>query len=259
MTITTTFLAKPNKTSSLTVDSDIDMAAYKIKADHLAESTTAHGIVHDNNIVAPKLSVDHLAEKTTSHKVVFDNTAIIDVIESLITFTPSIGGLYPTRVLATNPIAVTVGNTTTPTSLIVTGLTANQITVGSMFRLVAYGRISTKAAGPGTIGFYGVVGGSYTTWTSAALATSLSNLPIMIEILMTCRVAGASGKMMVQTFVTTQNEAAVGTTVFNGTNFSTELDANTTGVLTIAMSMTWSLADVANTITIEQGFAERLI
>lgn len=50
------------------IDGDLDMGAYKIKVNHIAESTAAHGVVIDS-----VLKVDHIGEATAAHSVTFDN------------------------------------------------------------------------------------------------------------------------------------------------------------------------------------------
>jgi len=107
--ISSTFLAKPNKTSSLTVDSNVDMTGYDFKADnveanemhadttrtdHLYEHTLTHNILVDasTDILlggGATLKADHLAEATTSHGLV---TATLGAFTGTATYTQASGG-----------------------------------------------------------------------------------------------------------------------------------------------------------------------
>ena len=72
--ISGTFISKPARISALIVDSDLDLAAYKLKTDHIAESTASHTIIADNTVQAETVKADHIAEKTASHTIIADNT-----------------------------------------------------------------------------------------------------------------------------------------------------------------------------------------
>jgi len=70
MTINASFMARPNKTSSLTVDSDIDFTGYDITADNF----NGHQVDVDT-IMGVTLYADHFKERTGAHNMVADNTA----------------------------------------------------------------------------------------------------------------------------------------------------------------------------------------
>ena len=109
MTINAVFMSKPNKTSSLTVDSDVDMTGYDFKADnveanevhadttrtdHLYEHTSAHNILVDASTDVllgggATLKADHLAEATASHGLV---TATLGAFSGSATYTQASGG-----------------------------------------------------------------------------------------------------------------------------------------------------------------------
>jgi len=82
MTIQSASFSRPQKVSTLDIDTDLDLGAYKLKADHVAESTASHKVVFDNTLSATlvdgttvqgaTVKADHLAEKTTSHNTVVD-------------------------------------------------------------------------------------------------------------------------------------------------------------------------------------------
>jgi hypothetical protein len=91
------------------IDADLNLGAiYKLKTDHIAESTGAHGIVTDN-LLAPAvgatlaagqvLKTDHIAETTGAHGIVTDNL-----------LAPAVGAtLAAGQVLKTDHIAESTG------------------------------------------------------------------------------------------------------------------------------------------------------
>jgi hypothetical protein len=61
------------------IDGNLDMGAYKIKVNHIGESTAAHGVVIDNTLTASDgLKADHIGEVTAAHGVVIDNVLKFD-------------------------------------------------------------------------------------------------------------------------------------------------------------------------------------
>lgn len=59
------------KVSKLVIDQDLDMGAFKIKCDHIAESTGAHGLTIDH-----KMNIDHIGENTGAHGLGIDNLIV---------------------------------------------------------------------------------------------------------------------------------------------------------------------------------------
>jgi collagen type VII alpha len=156
--------------------------------------------------------------------------------------------------------SVTVGNTTTETSIKGTvnptgadTLVANALAAGKSVRLVAYGYMTSKATTPGLITWRFKLGS--TTWASSGTvpAVGTSNVAFRLEVILTCRTAGASGTVVVQGGAF----AGASATVYW---FGSLLNTTTTTIDTTATQLTdlswqWGTADVNNTVTCTQILA----
>jgi len=162
----------------------------------------------------------------------------------------------------------TVGNTTTETSIIGTGvgsLTPQPAAVstpptgvlpfwviGKTVRVRVMGRLSQLVAGPNhTVKIY-LGATALGTIGPYATASALTNTGFSYEFLITCRTTGATGTVYTQGFTlnTTlgQNHMGATSTVTIDTTASSALD----------VKFTWGTADAGNTITATHTIVEAL-
>jgi hypothetical protein len=141
---------------------------------------------------------------------------------------------------------VTVANTVTETALPGAGegsltLDANYLEVGRSLLLKAYGVVSDTGTPTLTVRFK--IGGTEIVSTGAlSTGGSLSNAGWDIEVLLTCRTAGASGTVFVNGLFRHS------TTLTPLTSTSTDT-VDTTGTLALDVTAQWDTASASNTIT----------
>ncbi len=151
---------------------------------------------------------------------------------------------------------VTVGNTTSTTSLLPTGVGSNGIPAkmlvpGKTIRLKASGFWSNAVVAPGTITFNFNWGGTgFVSVSTAAFSVlgSLTNVAWDIEVDTTCRTSGVSGTVSIQGRFKAEGTASVGT--YLGFVTTGTLTYDTTAAHKLGLTVTWSSNQVANTITL---------
>jgi hypothetical protein len=164
-----------------------------------------------------------------------------------------VGGLY---VLTSDD---TVANTSSKTNIIDAGgagtrtLPANFFTTGKTLHLKVMGKYSTLAVLPGNITFtVELTDSSSTTVTiavsaAAAVVASMTNQVWTAELLLTCRTTGATGTVQSQGNVVMQTGTTTSMNVGMPETGTRTID--TTKTQEVKFSVTWSVADAANTIT----------
>lgn len=173
-------------------------------------------------------------------------------------------GLSWNQALITQQIDGTaLTNTVTPTAIEAAQakltLAANSLTIGSTYRVIAVGRISTLTAAPGTLTFELRIGGATVIFTSGALAlnvTSQGNDTWVMEIYLTCRADGNVASFIGGGTWTTR--AIIGTGAAGSTGVGTLCMPDTAPVVgstfdntasqTLDLFATWSVANAANSI-----------
>lgn len=164
------------------------------------------------------------------------------------------------RIASAGVAGAALANTTTPTSLlpavckeILNSNYFNQL--GTAIRVRAAGRISTLGSSPGTFTF-AVRFGSTSVWTftTPTLAVSASNLSWLLDLELKCRSVGAG---------TSATLIGVGSLISAALNASTPIvlapssspaagsGFDGTSAQQVDLFGTWSVADAANTITLE--------
>lgn len=157
-------------------------------------------------------------------------------------------------IIFTQTASATVGNTTTETALVGTGigvtlLPANFWTVGKTIRMKMFGHISCTAADTASVR---IKVGSVTVASSIddAFPVTLTNSLYIGELLLTCRTTGATGTLFVQGYTTIYAASSADMTVYGRQLVATSavtIDTTATGQLNITYQ--WSNARAGNTIT----------
>lgn len=150
----------------------------------------------------------------------------------------------------------TVANTTTETSLLSAGrgsktLPADALGQGTTVRLELAGHV--RDTGNPSLDIKVTLGGTELCSTGAQnLNTTVTEADWHLEVLITCRAAGASGTV-------------VASGIFDhddGTSFglvnSSEVTVDTTAALALDVTATWGTADAANAITCQEATIEEL-
>jgi len=166
-------------------------------------------------------------------------------------------------VIFTQTASATVGNTTTETSVIGTGvgvslLPANFWVAGKTIRLKMYGHISCTAADTASVR---IKVGSVTVASSIddAFPVTLTNSLFIAELIMTCRTTGATGTIFVQGSTTIYAASSADMTVYGRqivTTSAVTIDTTATGQLNATYQ--WSAARAGNTITSTNSVIEVL-
>jgi len=166
-------------------------------------------------------------------------------------------------VIFTQTASATVGNTTTETTMVGTGvgvtlLPANFWVAGKTIRLKMYGHISCTALDTASIR---VKVGSVTVASSIgdAFPVTLTNSLFIGELIMTCRTTGATGTIFVQGSTTIYAASSADMTVYGRqivTTSAVTIDTTATGQLNVTYQ--WSDARAGNTITSTNSVIEVL-
>lgn len=154
-----------------------------------------------------------------------------------------------------------IANTTTETVFSTGSVTipANSAIVGRTYRITAGGKLSTLSSAPGTLTFNIRWGGANTDpllvqfGPSSTLNTSLSSSGWFLHALVTVRTIGVTG-----------TAAGTGAAHFSSSGAATLFDSqagtttiNTTASIPLSLFAKWSVANAANTITLENFLAEQ--
>lgn len=161
-----------------------------------------------------------------------------------------------TNAYFTGTQTVTVGNTTSTTTLLPTGVGINGIPAGVMIpgktvRLKASGYWSNATIAPGTFVLNVNWGGTgYVTASTAAftLIGTLSNVAWNLEVDLTCYTSGSSGTVSMQGRFVSEGTGIAGT--YAGLVTTATQTYNTTLAYALGLTATWSSAQAANTITL---------
>jgi hypothetical protein len=166
-------------------------------------------------------------------------------------------------VIFTQTASATVGNTTTETAVIGTGvgvtlLPANFWVAGKTIRLKMYGHISCTAADTASVR---IKVGSVTVASSIgdAFPVTLTDSLFIAELIMTCRTTGATGTLFVQGNTTIYAASSADMTVYGRQIVTTSvvtIDTTATGQLNATYQ--WSDARAGNTITSTNSVIEVL-
>jgi len=166
-------------------------------------------------------------------------------------------------VIFTQTASATVGNTTTETTMVgsgvgVTLLPTNFWVAGKTIRLKMYGHISCTAADTASVR---IKVGSVTVASSIsdAFPVTLTNSLFIGELIMTCRTTGATGTIFVQGSTTIYAASSADMTVYGRqivTTSAVTIDTTATGQLNVTYQ--WSAARAGNTITSTNSVIEVL-
>lgn len=160
----------------------------------------------------------------------------------------------------TQTASVTVGNSTTETSLFGAGqgsltLPINTLNTGKRVRWTLMGTISDT--GTPTLNMRIKVGGSTIASTGAvALAGTVSNRAWRLTFEMTCRSVGASGTVIGQGSFWYDDSTNAGTTI--GIAMTATATVDTTAQLTLDASAQWGTLSASNTLTCTNANVEVL-
>jgi len=152
----------------------------------------------------------------------------------------------------------TVGNTTTETSLVGTGvgsltLPANFLIAGKTLRITACGYYSSKASSPGNLQINIKLGSTVVNQLpgsgGSALAGSAASFGWRLSALVTCRSTGASGSVSSGGDMTRLTSSSGANADFGFTKNTGPVTIDTTAGQTLDLTATFNIADVANTIT----------
>lgn len=152
----------------------------------------------------------------------------------------------------------TVSNTTSATAFTSSyTVPASSLVSGEVLRIKCAGVYGTAVAAPGTLTLTVKAGSTVlATVTSATVTGNLSNQGWWLEAAITVDTIGSSGTWMTQAIG--ELEGGVGLSMWNnGVNTSTAT-INTTVTQALTVVVTWSSAQAANTITLEQMYIEAL-
>jgi hypothetical protein len=212
----------------------------------LAASTTAHAPLRLAIGVAPTSPVDG--------DIWYDSTQ-----KRLMTYLNGVTRSF-VGTLFTSTANGTCGGTGTETSIIGTGigtttLPANYLVAGKSIRITMYGAYSTKASGNGTLVIKVKLGATAILTLPATTPTAnLTKQPFVIDAILTCRTAGATGTVIGQGDLFLSNAAAeTGVSYMlpnSGTDTLTPVaNIDTTGALAVDVTATWGTSDATNTIS----------
>lgn len=174
------------------------------------------------------------------------------------TYLQMIAGGYLALTTFTQTASVTVGNSTTETSLFGTGqgsltLPINTLNTGKRVRWTLMGTITDT--GTPTLNLRIKVGGSTIASTGAvALTGTVVNRVFRLEFEMVCRSIGASGTVIGQGSFWYDNSTNLGTT--EGIAMTATATVDTTAQLTLDASAQWGTADPADTLTVTNATVE---
>lgn len=158
-------------------------------------------------------------------------------------------------------------NTTTATSILPAAakftLPANYFAIGRSLRIRASARISTAAAAPGTITFDTRFGTTvvFNGGASGTLATSASNVTLLLDLLLTCRAIGASTTATILgtgTCISTAMSITTPVLLLPASSPAVGTGFDSTAAQTVDLFATWSAASASNTITFHQYILESL-
>ena len=145
----------------------------------------------------------------------------------------------------------TVANTTTETTLLTTGegsatLAADALVIGSIVKVTLTGYLGTKASGQGNLNIRAKLGGTEIVSRDVFMSASMSDNRFEAGIKFVCRTTGGSGTAVASGRWEYDGFA-------NGIDMvkTTSTTIDTTGTLAIDVTAEWSVADAANTITIQ--------
>lgn len=152
----------------------------------------------------------------------------------------------------------TIGNTTAETTMFGTGvgtltLPANTLIAGKSIKIRLSGYVSTAGANT-VITLRLKLGGSTIASIAPGLPTSQSGNHFWIEVILTCRTAGATGTVIGQ--LTYLNSAGSANRELGGSAQTTTTTLDTTGTLALDVTLQWTTQSVSNTVTLTNGIAE---
>lgn len=166
----------------------------------------------------------------------------------------SVAGVKQTTpgVLYTSTADGTIGNSTTETTVIGTGvgtktLPANFFVAGKTIRVRVFGYYSTKAAPVGTFTLRCKLGSTAIETVTPTLTASMTSRQWSCEFLITCRTTGVSGTVYGQGELRLFTAAA--TVVGNEALSTATTTIDTTASQTVEVTAQWGTANASNTIT----------
>lgn len=174
------------------------------------------------------------------------------------TYLQMIANGYLALTTFTQTASVTVGNTTTETSLFGAGqgsltLPINALNTGKRVRWTLMGVITDT--GTPTLNLRIKVGGATIASTGAvALVGTVVNRVFRLTFEMTCRSIGASGTVIGQGSFWYDNSTNLGTT--EGIAMTATATVDTTAQLTLDASAQWGTADPTDTLTVTNATVE---
>mgnify|MGYP001287929233 CR=1 FL=1 len=155
--------------------------------------------------------------------------------------------------LFTATASQTVANTVTETTLLGSGegsltLAANFFTAGKALRIHMRGQLGDT--GTPTLNVKLKLGSTVIAETGVTSLTGVTGVEWMLDILLTCRSAGASGSVIAGGLFDYDDGSEI--SLSSGTAQSVD----TTGSLVLDVTATWGTADEANTITCQEAIVE---
>jgi hypothetical protein len=158
-----------------------------------------------------------------------------------------------------------ISNTTTETVFSTGSVTipANSVSIGRTFRITAGGKLSTVSAGAGTLAFRLRWGNVNTDpllldlGPSPTLIASMVNRGWFVTGLMTVRSIGASGTALA-TGAMIVSSGSVGTSTVNNDSAAGTVVINTTAAKNLSLFAAFSVANAANSITLENFCVEQV-
>lgn len=161
-------------------------------------------------------------------------------------------------------ISTTVANTTTETVIAAFTIPANDMVVGAVYRITAWGTNGVAAATTPTISLKarhgGVAGALLATCTHTA-SSGVTNKVFKAELYFVCLTTGASGTSFGNLEVANGIAVAGANPVTNPTvimDGGSVLTIDTTASKDLVITATWSAANASNTITVRGYAAERI-
>ena len=147
------------------------------------------------------------------------------------------------------PAGNTVANTTTETAFASTyTIPANRLKVNSVIRVKLYGTYGTTIISPTLTGKFKVGGTTVLNTGALTAVANLTNVGWWAEAILIVTSIGVTGTIEAQGFAEFASAATTGLSV-NLTNTAT-YTKDTTGTLALTITVQWSAASAANTITL---------
>jgi hypothetical protein len=149
--------------------------------------------------------------------------------------------------------ATTVANTVTETTLFGSGegsltLAADYFTAGRSLRIHMRGQLGTT--GTPTINIKVKLGSTVIASMGATALTGVTDVEWMLDVLLTCRSAGASGSFIAGGLFDYDDGSEI------SLSSGTAVSVDTTASQTLDVTITWGTADASNTITTQEAIVE---